>query len=387
MISRSGNNNFFAAHYDWVAAGVGFAVLLAGAALFALSLGDDPDAAADEQRSEIKRMMPEETGVKPVDMAAYEIAARQMRNPPTVADVSPIAESFLASERRIACKGVAGNPCGNAIPGDPKVCPECPFCGAKQEETKKIVLDADADGLPDEWEKKYGLNSADASDANADADMDGFTNAEEYAAKTDPTNKKDHPDYLDSLKIVLPLKETHMPFVFIGARQVAAGWRCDFFDAREKDDYGRQGRVLSAVVSNKSDAKRQEIGADSKKPSGFELVKYERKERKEARKGMKGMQVSVDASEATVVRIRDGKRVVLAITPNKRAKTAPVDVQATLCYERGGTTNMDVTPGSEIDLNGTKYKVVSIERVGNGAKVALENVISGKQRVLEALEQ
>ena len=45
--------------------------VLAGAALFALSLGDDPDAAADEQRSEIKRMMPEETGVKAVYMAAY----------------------------------------------------------------------------------------------------------------------------------------------------------------------------------------------------------------------------------------------------------------------------------------------------------------------------
>jgi hypothetical protein len=62
-------------------------------------------------------------------------------------------------------------------------------------------------------------------------------------------------------------------------------------------------------------------------------------------------------------------------------------VQATLCYERGGTKNMDVTPGTEIDLNGTKYKVVSIARVGNGAKVTIENVISGKQRILEALEQ
>jgi hypothetical protein len=387
MISRSGNNNFLAAHYDWVAAGVGLVVLLLGVALFALSLGDDPDAAAEEERASIKRMMPDETGVKSVDMSSYEIAVRQMRNPPTVADVSPIAESFLASERRILCKGSSEKPCGNAIPGDPKLCPECPFCGAKQEETKKIVLDADADGLPDEWEKKYGLNTADAADANADTDGDGFTNAEEYAANTDPSDKKDHPDYLDSLKVVLPLKETYMPFIFIGARQVASGWRCDFFDASQKDDYGRQGRVLSAIVSAKGDSKHQEIGADSKKPSGYELIKYERKERKEARKGMKGMQVSVDASEATVVRKRDGKQIVLVITSNKRAKTAPVDVQATLCYERGGTKNMDVTPGTEIDLNGTKYKVVSIARVGNGAKVTIENVISGKQRILEALEQ
>lgn len=386
MISRSGNS-FFAAHYDKIAAAAGITVLLAGAALFALSLGDDPDMAADAERANLARMKPDETGVKPVDMVAYDIASRQMRNPPSITEIPVMSESFLASERRIACKGVPGKPCGMALPGDAKVCPECPYCGAKQEEKKKVVLDADADGLPDEWEKRHGLNPALASDASEDTDGDGFTNAEEYAAKTNPTDKNDHPDYLDSLKIVLPLKETYMPFIFIGARQVAAGWRCDFFDASQKDDYGRQGRTLSAVVETKGGDKRYEIGAEVKKPSGFELVKYERKEKKVARKGMKGMQVTVDASEATVRRIRDGKEIVLVFTEDKKAKTAPVDVQATLSYERGAVKNMDVTPGSEIDLNGTKYKITAIERVGNGAKVVIEHGISGKKRVLDALEQ
>ncbi len=387
MISRSGNSNFFAAHYDWIAAAAGAAVLLLGAALFALSLGEDPDAAAAEERAGIERMKPDATGVKPVDMAAYDIASRLMRNPQTLAEVSATAESFLASERRVLCKGEAGKPCGKAIPGDPAACPECPFCGVKQEQKKKVVLDADADGLPDEWEKLYGLNPSSAADADADADGDGFTNAEEYAAKTNPSDKNDHPDYLDSLKIVLPLKETYMPFVFIGARQVASGWRCEFFDASQKDDYGRRGRTLSAVVSANDGAKSQEIGADVKKPSGFVLVKYERKEKKVPRKGMKGMLVSVDASEATVARKSDGKKIVLAVTEDKRAKTAPVDVQATLSYERGTVRNMDVTPGTEIDLNGTKYKIVAIERVGEGAKVVVEHAVSGKKRVLEALEQ
>jgi len=40
--------------------------------------------------------------------------------------------------------------------------------------------DADGDGMPDSWEQAHGLNPRDASDRNADADGDGYTNLEEY---------------------------------------------------------------------------------------------------------------------------------------------------------------------------------------------------------------
>ena len=380
MISRFGNQNFFAAHYEWIALGVGVLALLGGAAVFVVSLGNDPDKAADAAVSRINGMKPSEHGVKALDMSGFESALSLLRKPPALADVSASAASFLASERRVICKGTTEKPCGKAIPGDVKACPVCPFCGLKQEEEKKVVLDADGDGLPDEWERKFGLNPGDASDSDADADGDGFTNAEEFAAGTDPINKNDHPDYLDSLKVVLPLKETYMPFVFTQATQIPTGWRCEFFDANQKDDYGRAGRMLSATIG-------EEIGLSVKKPSGFVLKGYEKKEAKRARKGMKGMMVTVDVSEATVERKRDGKTVKLVIVENKKAKPAPVDVQATLSYERGTVKNFDVVPGSEIDLNGSKYRVVAVERVGKGAKVTVENSLSGKKRVLEALEQ
>ena len=380
MISRSGNQNFFVAHYDWIVLGVGILALLGGAAVFALSLGNDPDVAAAEEAASIDKMKPAETGVKPFDMARYGLALSLLRKPQTLTEIPEGAASFLASERRVICKGTTEKPCGKAIPGDVKACPVCPFCGLKQEEEKKVVLDADGDGLPDEWEKKFGLNPGDASDANADADGDGFTNAEEYAAKTDPTNPKDHPDYLASLSIVLPLKETYMPFVFTKATKIPTGWRCEFFDASQKDDYGRAGRTFTATIG-------EEIGANVKKPTGFVLKGYEPKETKRARKGMKGMTVTVDVSEATVERKSDGKVVKLVIVENKKAKPAPVDVQATLSYERGTVRKFDVVPGSEIDLNGTKYRISAIERVGKGAKVTVENSLSGKKHVLEALEQ
>lgn len=47
-------------------------------------------------------------------------------------------------------------------------------------------VDSDGDGLPDEWEKLYGLDST-RRNANEDADGDGWTNIAEYNAGTNPT--------------------------------------------------------------------------------------------------------------------------------------------------------------------------------------------------------
>ncbi len=51
-----------------------------------------------------------------------------------------------------------------------------------------IDTDDDNDGLPDEWENKYKLNTMDPSDAILDLDNDGLNNLEEFLINTDPTN-------------------------------------------------------------------------------------------------------------------------------------------------------------------------------------------------------
>ena len=51
--------------------------------------------------------------------------------------------------------------------------------------------DTDGDGMPDEWELRYGLAPDSAADGSMDQDNDGLSNRDEYLAGTDPTQPLD----------------------------------------------------------------------------------------------------------------------------------------------------------------------------------------------------
>lgn len=67
--------------------------------------------------------------------------------------------------------------------------------------------DSDHDGMPDAWEKKYGLNPNDASDAALDKDGDGYTNLEEYLNGTDPTKFVDYSKPENNVNTLRSLKK------------------------------------------------------------------------------------------------------------------------------------------------------------------------------------
>ena len=361
MISRNSEGGFFAAHWDWLVAAAGVAALVVGVVLFVMTGGGDPEENARAAVDRLKSAKRSETGVKPVDMSQYERALQFAVKPATISEIEDAGGNFLVSARRVFCKF-----CKKPIHDGTKV---CPFCGETQPEPEKVAVDTDGDGLPDDWETKYGLDVA-QNDADADKDGDGFTNAEEYAAGTDPADKNSHPDYFDSLKLVLPLKETVLPFYLRSYMKTPNGMKLEFFDPKRRNDYGKNGYRYSVLVG-------EAIG-----DTGFTAKAFEQKEKKVKIKGS-NVERAVDVSAVTIVRKKDGKELELALDEKRK----PVDVQATLEFSRGETKTFVVVPGGTIDLYGNKYKVMDVKRVEKGAKVTLEDVLLGKIRTVETLEQ
>ena len=57
---------------------------------------------------------------------------------------------------------------------------QAPMAGPGSVKDGKAPQDADQDGMPDAWERRYKLNPTDPADGSLDADQDGYSNLEEY---------------------------------------------------------------------------------------------------------------------------------------------------------------------------------------------------------------
>lgn len=68
------------------------------------------------------------------------------------------------------------------------------------------VKDTDGDGMPDEWEMRYGLSLNDPSDAVMDCNGDGYTNIEKYIGGLDPRAKVDWTNLRNNQDPLRPLR-------------------------------------------------------------------------------------------------------------------------------------------------------------------------------------
>lgn len=360
MISLAEKKNPIVANYDKIVCAIGVVALVLGGVFFATSGGDERGALLGDAEQIIDWKAPADLGIKPVDLTLFAAQTRATTSPQTIAELTAGRESFLASEKRVKCA------CGKVMPAGLETCPACNISLVtvnKVDEEAKVA---------EQWAKKYGVTLDDS-----DADNDGFTNLEELAMGTDPTDAKSHADYLDSVKIQLPLKETFVPFYLKAVNKIPAGFRCEF--AQGKATFS--ATVGETLVITKTSG----VGKESKLETGFKLIDAKKEEKKVSMKGVAGTR-TVDASAVTIERIADGKKIELQVQLGKKPKLAPVDQQATLVYERNGVKTFDVVTGGEIDLNGSKYAVQSVKAVGKGAEVVLKSKETDKIRIIKALD-
>lgn len=72
----------------------------------------------------------------------------------------------------------------------------------KDNKEKPVDLPSSADvhpPIPNEWWLEYRIDPGFADSPSRDEDEDGFTNLEEFTAKTDPTDKRSHPNLIQKL--------------------------------------------------------------------------------------------------------------------------------------------------------------------------------------------
>jgi len=133
------------------------------------------------------------SNTQPVDLSLLSTRIEGLIDP---FQIEEWTHRLMVAELRVSCVK-----CARPIP---YFAEKCPYknCNADQPSLKPNAdKDSDMDGMPDEWEKKYGLNP-NLDDANRDMDDDGFTNLEEYDSGTNPADPNDFPPPVVKLKIV-----------------------------------------------------------------------------------------------------------------------------------------------------------------------------------------
>ena len=366
--------NFFKAHWDWLVAGAGVAMLLASGAVLANRIGLSPEDGAMRCEMRLKAAKPAHEGVPTADMTLFQEVFRMAKMPPSMAEFDPKKGSFLASETRIVCKaekgavGKDGKPlkgCGRPIPMEVK---SCPYCGVEQD----TGVSKEEEGVRKmrDWSARYGVDLIARPDA--DADKDGFTDMEEYeyaqskGVSCDPKDAASHPDYLDYLFVDGEMNQTMLPFYLQTVTPVPNGWRFNFRDMSKRNSYG-QSQIYSVL-------KDEEIGK-----TGFFAVNYEKKMEERVVPGSKGkLKKKVDVSYVELLRKSDGKRVSAALNDRR----VPMDKQVTLDFRRGGGKRYTVKPGDEIELFSRKYKVVAFGGDPKNPEVTVLDVLQKKEVVI-----
>ncbi len=95
--------------------------------------------------------------------------------------------------------------------------------------------------VPNEWLQQFGLPMQDADVLDQDPDGDGFTNLDEWAGHTNPTDAKSHPDYLTKLKLK---SFTQEPFRLVFSSWVGDTFAINTIDLKQPTQFLKIGDMI-----------------------------------------------------------------------------------------------------------------------------------------------
>jgi len=193
VISDGQGGSWIRARYEKLLALAVFAALLASLLYLALRIGTlrRRDAEFDRRVAELAPLHP---GVEGLSTAQQARAVAVLRDPSSL----PAWTNFLTvPETRVWCVD-----CKRPIPFAALT---CFFCNSRQPiEGGAGPKDSDGDGIPDDDEKRLGLDPLNAADGREDPDGDRFSNADEYRSGKDLRDAGSHPEvepFLDVLGV------------------------------------------------------------------------------------------------------------------------------------------------------------------------------------------
>ena len=339
MASKNGFGSALLGQYDKLVAVVGLVFLGVAAFLF-VGGRTATESEAKNFKAKIKKLMPANPEVSGVAsrIEAYAVPLSRVAKPLQIANDRTKKVGFFVPEMRIWC---VRNDCRFPLGPEWK---KCPICNTEQDARpfETINADSDGDGLPDDWERKYGLNPQDPSDAALDSDEDGFPNLQEFKDGTDPLDAKSHTDFVSLLRVV-KIEATILPLKFTGASRMPNGYKCQFnyVDPKRRD--------MMTLWVNEGEPIGKSQGVDT----GYTLVSLN-EDAEEVENKSTGMKTKVP----TVTIARGDKQFTLS--QNKVANDT--DYIITLVKDFGDNGEITIDGGKDFKIGDKVYHVTKADK-------------------------
>lgn len=343
--------------YDRLTAVAVLAILLVSL-LYLILAGLQQQKVVEQYDADLELRQPSGTQLTPADLTTDDALLAAVAEPAKSALLAVRADAdapnLFTPARRFLCVK-----CAYPIPWQAEA---CPFCKTEQPKEKTIDLssiDSDGDTMPDQWETAHKLNPQDPNDADLDADNDGFTNLEEFQAKTDPNDPKSHPGY-ETRMALAGISGEKVPLRAVGKMELPSS----------KDAAGNTVRhYLITFVSVSQDGKvgttslRAKDGDEIGK-SGFRFVRYNELPTKRIEVGEHKQARFINVSTIDLERIADGKTIQLTFCDanNPAWPGEPLlEQKAEITIDLPGVQPVTVAPGAVFTVKGETYTVRTVD--------------------------